>query len=341
MRTILVQLFAVALAASAVQCAPARPATSTTTTTAANVEPGAPEAVPPERVLAPVVERTILLSRATTWALALDASYVYFGDAATSTFGAVPKLGGKTERIGRGAPWAVALTPRAVVWIAAPGDAVLERPPPPYVASAARSEPAEVLRTGGVFSALAADASDVYVAESAGDENRVVRIHEGRSNTVASIDRRARALAIDDRHVYVLTDDAIHRISRAGGRRDVVAKGYHLARLVVDDGWVYTTAEMGPTRALARAPKTGGDLAIVEPGVRDAPIAAYGDEMFYFDIAQPELRRVAKAGGASAMVLQTPALARIDAMAIDASGIFVGTEGEGGGVMAVPLAPAQ
>ncbi len=338
MRTMLARVLVVVLAASSVRCAPTRQPSSTTTVTAATATTTA--AVPPERILSPVVEQPMLLSRATTWALALDPTMVYFGDAATNTFRAVPKLGGPVTTIGKGAPWGIALTRRSVVWIGAPGNVVLERRPPPYPAGAATEEPALVLRTGGVFAAVAADDDDVFVSEITGDDERIVRIHDGRSTPLAWFKRDARAIAIDGRYVYVQTDDAIHRVPRSGGKQELVAKGFHLSRLVLDDGFVYTTAEIGPTRALARAPKSGGKLEIVEPGVRDAPIALFGNEAFYVDLSQPMLRRVDKAGGPSLIVARAPALSRLNALLVDSAGMFVGTAADdGGGILAFPVAP--
>lgn len=334
MRTMLERMLLVMLAASSVRCASPRQPSSTTTVTAATAP-----AVPPDRILAPVVEQPVLLSRATTWALALDPTFVYFGDAGANALRAVPKLGGPVTTIGRGAPWGIALTQRSVVWIGAPGNVVQERAPPPYAAGAATDEPVEVLRTGGIFASIAADDDDVFVSEITGEDERVVRIHDGRSTPLAWFRNDPRAIALDARYVYIQTDDAIHRVPRGGGKRELVAKGFHLSRLVLDDGFVYTTAEIGPSRALARAPKTGGELTIIGYGVRDAPVAAFGHDVFYLDITQPTLRRVAKAGGPSTIVAREPALAHLNALAVDAAGMFVGTEDGGGGVLAFPLSP--
>lgn len=337
MRTMLARVLVVVLAASSVRCAPTRSPSSTTTVTAATATTAA---VPPERILSPVVEQPMLLSRATTWALALDPTMVYFGDAATNTLRAVPKLGGPVTTIGKGAPWGIALTRRSVVWIAAPGNVVLQRRPPPYSAGGTTEEPVEVLRTGGVFAAIAAADDDVFVSEITGDEERVVRIHDGTSTPLASFEHDARAIAVDDRWVYVQTDDAIRRVPRGGGKKELVAQGFRLSRLAVDDEFVYTTAELGPTRALARAPKSGGSLEIVEPGVRDAPIALFGKEAFYLDISQPTLRRVDTAGGPSLIVAEAPALSRLNALLVDSAGMFAGTAESGGGsILAFPVAP--
>lgn len=290
--------------------------------------------VPPSAVLDPVIDEPVLLARATTWTLALDDRFVYYGDASANALRVVPKGGGPPITIGGNAPWGIALLPRSIAWIGAPGNVVLRG----RVSAEPTRGPVDVLREGGVTTTLAARGEDLYLAEVDSAGGALLRMTKDGWTRLATLDAQPRALAVDDSHVYVQTSHAIERVPRTGDKKvERVAVGVDVAHLAIDSGYVYTTARVGPMRSLVRAPKTGGELDVVEEGVRDAPIAVFGPHAFYFDANRPALRRVPKAGGPSEDAFVGPALWRITALALDASGIYVGTEADGGGVLAAPL----
>lgn len=315
-------------------CPPASPASAVTTPS----RTGAPVVITgailgPEEVLRPTVERQTLLARARTWSLALDPESVFYGDGDANLLLSIPKLGGPSVTIGEGAPWDVVVASRRVVWIGAPGDVVLAQTLPPS------SQAPDVLRRGGRYVSVAAIDEDVYVAEAQGDAGSLVHVaRDGRVKTLGKLQAQPRALAVDASHVYVLTARAIERLPRRGGRLERVTTGFDLSRLAVDDDYVYATDIVGPSRALTRVSKRGGVLTVIQHAVRDAPFALFGLEAFYFDKDQPTLRRVGKSGGASLIVARSPPLLRATALAVDESGIFVGTEiAGGGGVLALAL----
>jgi hypothetical protein len=69
-----------------------------------------------------------VFTRASTHALALDKTNVYFGDSEDDGVFAMPKEGGQPVKLARHAPvaGALALDGDSVTWIASPGDAVLK-----------------------------------------------------------------------------------------------------------------------------------------------------------------------------------------------------------------------
>jgi osmotically-inducible protein OsmY len=287
----------------------------------------------------PAVTGWRVLSRASTRALATDEQRVYFGDERGGALFAVPKTGGERVAIGVPAPRDIVLDAGSVVWIGAPGNVVVRAPQ--------TGGPGAVIRDRGTFTALAADGPDVYVAEATGAGGTLSRITGPKATAAAVFDTPPRALVMDDTHVYVQTPRQILRVARASGEVGVVLLGAALSRLALDQEAIYTTDEVGPSRAIVRVPKLGGKAVVLEHALRDAPIARFGDDVYYFEQEQPTLRRVSAHGGASTIVARSDDLAQVTALAIDPSGIFVGIERlpkperddyAGGMVIAMPVA---
>jgi hypothetical protein len=286
----------------------------------------------------PAVTGWRVLSRASTRAIATDDRRVYFGDEVSGALYAAPKTGGDRVAIGVPAPAGIAFGAGSVVWIGEPGNLVLRAP--------RAGGPSEVIRDRGTFTAVAADGADVYVAEATGETGVLTRITGPTATRVALFDTPPRAIVMDETHVYVQTVGQVLRVSRATNEIRAVLVGTAFSRLALDRDAIYTTDEVGPSRAIVRAPKTGGSTTVLEHALRDAPIAVYRDEVYYFEQDQPTLRRTSTRGGASTIVARSNDLAHVTALAIDPSGIFVGVEREprpergyrpGGMVIAMPV----
>ena len=264
-----------------------------------------------------------VLSRAHTEALATNDGRVYFGDEDSRGLFAVPKNGGDRIVIGLPAPRAIAFGAGSVVWIGEPGDLVVRAP--------RGGGPGEVIRRGGAytaFTALAADDADVFVGETTADGGELMRITGPTATLLAAFESPPRAIALDATDVYVQTAQKILRVGRKNGDVSVVTNGTALSRLAIDADGVYMTDRVGPSRAVLRVAKAGGAGSVLQHGVRDAPIAVLGSDVYYFEADQPTLRRVSARGGASTIVARARELARVTALAIDESGIFVGTVNE-------------
>lgn len=269
-------------------------------------------------VLSPETAPTALrvVARAASRALAVDGDRVFFGDARTDALLAAPRGGGEPFVVGRRAPLDIALTPLDVVWIGSPGDVVLAAP-------RSGGSP-RVLRDRGIFPAIAARGSDVFVLEASGAGGSLLRITGATAGHLADLDAAPRDLVVDDDHAYVLTAATVLQIPVPRGNPVLLTRGRDFAHAAMDGGYVYATADRGATaRTLVRIAKKGGAVTVLEHAVRDAPIAIHGPDVYFFDADQPMLRRVPRAGGASTIVARLEPLARVTALAIDASRIYV------------------
>jgi hypothetical protein len=282
-----------------------------------------------------VVNRGVELARARTSTLAVDGTTVYYGTA--DELRSVPKTGGASAVVGEPGPADVVLTPMWIHWISLARDRVLRVSHD----SASRSAPETVLE-GGPFYALGADGRDVWLTSAESETGALLHLLPGAGAVrVAGFDGRADAIAVAGDDVFVQTRGGVYRVPRVGPSAGRIWSGTDVSGLAVDDAFVYTSAQIGPSRALVRMPRQGGAVVELERAVRDAPVSLFGIDLFYFDAEQPVLRRVGKRGGASTTVARSLALGEPTALVVDFTGIFVGSAYDGGRVLALPMPPRE
>lgn len=278
-----------------------------------------------------VVNREVELARVRTSTLAVDGTTVYYGTA--DELRSVPKTGGASAVLGEPGPAEIVLTPAWIYWVSFARDRVLRVSHDP----ASRTAPETVLE-GGPFFALGADGRDVWLTSGESDTGVLLHLAPGAGAVrVAAFDGRAEAIAITGDEVFVQTRGGLYRVPQFGPSAGRVWSGTDVSGLAVDDAFVYTSAQIGPSRALVRVPKQGGAVVELEHAVRDAPFALFGADILYFDADLPMLRRVTKRGGASTLVARSVALGEPTALVVDFTGIFVGSAYDGGRVLALPV----
>ncbi len=278
----------------------------------------------------PLVERRVI-ARARTAALATDVDNVYFGDLATDQLYAAPKRGGDRISIGDRAPLEIALGER-ITWIGAPGNVLLAARP--------AGGSSVLIQTSETFTDLASDSRDVLITAATEASGVLLRISDSAASQVASLAARPLALATDSMNAYVLSDRAIHAVPRTGGAPRVVLEGVSLAGLEVSGGFIFTTAIVGPSRALLRTSTSGGAPVVLSHAVRGVPFSVFADDVYFLAADQPELRRVAVLGGAFGFVARAPELERAAELVVDGSGIYLATEDEiGPVVLGLPRPP--
>jgi hypothetical protein len=253
-----------------------------------------------------------------TRALAADASRLYYGNAVENSLFAIPKLGGGAPVVvGQPVPVEIAAADGTVAWIGNPGDAV-------YRVLRIGDVPAK-LAEGKVFTSIVTSRGDVYVTETSETHGVVRQLTGLTAGVLAELDGAPRSLALDDQFLYVLDATAVYAVPRAGGKpRRLAAGGNDLARAKLDRDFLYATGLVGTSRAVVRVSKKGGEMAAVEYGVRDAPIAVYDGFVYYVSAGEPAIRRVPRGGGASVVIAHDDALNEVTALVVDSGGIYVG-----------------
>lgn len=281
------------------------------------VPPRTEPASPPETTSAVVAFGRRDLAASSTRALALDEARLYYGNAVEDSLLAIPKLGGAPVVVGQPVPVEVAARDGIIAWIGSPGDAV-------YRVLRIGDTPAK-LAEGKVFTSVATSRGDVYVTETAETHGLVRQLTGLTPGVLAKLDAAARSLAVDEASLFVLTATTVLAIPREGGKPKRLATGANdLARAQLDREFVYATAEVGTSRAIVRVPKAGGPMMTVEYGVRDAPIAVFDGYVYYASVGDTAIRRVPRGGGGSIVVAYDEALNEVTALAVDATGIYVG-----------------
>jgi hypothetical protein len=283
-----------------------------------------PEA--PPVIAQPVIvgKRPRVLTRASSRALAVDATNVYYGDADDDAVYAMPKAGGAAIRLARHAPvaGAFALEADTLTWIASPGDAVL-RVPIRTSGDGGVPQPT-TLRDHGIFSDVAAlPNGDVFITEAIGAGGALIRVGGSGAPRIVPFEGSPRVVLADAAHAYVTTPSKIYRAPHVKGELETIATGFAFGSAELDDEFLYVVTEIDKARVVARLPKAGGPMQIVARDVRDAPIDVAGGEVFFFDAMKPQLRAAPVAGGAGRTVSQDEAFSTPTAIEVDAKTIYV------------------
>jgi hypothetical protein len=239
-----------------------------------------------------------VFTRASTHALALDKTNVYFGDSEDDGIFAMAKEGGTPLKLARHAPvaGAIALDGESVMWIASPGDAVLK------IAVHGGGQPT-TLRDRGIFSDVATSGGDVFITEAIGAGGALLRVTGATAARLAAFDGPPRAVMADASYAYVITPTKIFRTAHVRAELETIATGTGLAHATMDDKSIYFVAEVEHTPALVRIPKSGGPMATLVPQVRSAPIGVAGDEVLYFESTRSQLRAVKSDGSGEPRVV--------------------------------------
>lgn len=285
---------------------------------------------PPPVTVQPVArgKKPRLLARATSRALAIDATTIYFGNSDDDGIYAVPKEGGEPTRLARRAPvaGAIAVDDNSVHWIASPGDAVLK------LSLRERGQPT-VLRERGIFSDVATAGGDVFITEPIGAGGVLLRINGTTTTRLATFEGAPRAVMADSTHAYVITPTRILRVPYPKGEVETIASGAAFGYPQQDDAFVYVVAELKGTRGLLRVPKSGGPVTTLASDVRDAPIEVEGADVLFLDATRTELRSVPKAGGQVRVVSDDEAFGGVAAIVADPSTVFIATGARETGVI--------
>lgn len=270
----------------------------------------------------PVGTISRFLVRANVRAMASDAENLYYGDSNEDAVFSLSKKGDAAPvRIARRAPTsgALVLDGGILSWVGSPGDVVFH--------TSTRGEGTEAIRDRGIFTDVAAQAGDVFIAEALGAGGAILRVTAGNTTRLAALDASPRALLVETDAVYVTTPTKILRIRRTGGDAEVLATGIAIENPQMDDTFVYAVmAGKGPDgRVVARVPKTGGELTVVARDVHDAPIEIQGGELLYVGESRTELRAVPTRGGPVRVLSQDDALSSTSAVVADDSTVYVAT----------------
>jgi hypothetical protein len=325
-RSLLSRVVGVVALASFVQCAAAPPPPDFLYGPAyggsdplASPSPGARATQSASIASADVVIGRIVLARSIARALATDGVNIYFGDEEQNALMMVPGAGGATANlIERPAPLELALDGRAIAWIGNRGSVVRRVP--------RAGAPATTIRDRGSFTAIAASRGETFVAEDAAKGSILLRVNGSSVTQIGAFDVAVRAIAMDDTHAYVVTASEVLRLPRGGGDIVKLASGSDLAHAQLDRDSLYVTAKVSSSRAILRVPKGGGDAAELAHDVRQAPIAIFGNDLYFFDDSKPELRRIPSSGGAPVLAGRDEAFLRVAALVVDQLRITVATD---------------
>lgn len=288
---------------------------------------------PPPVAVQPTVNanKPRLVARASTRALAVDATNLYYGDSEDDGIYAIPKAGGEPVRLARHAPvaGAMALDADSITWIGSPGDAVLRVP------LRGGAQPT-TLRDRGIFSDVATTKGDVFIVEALGAGGALLRVSGGSTTRVAAFDGPPRTVMTDATHAYVITPTKILRAPYPKGELETIATGTAFGSAEMDDTYIYLIAMVDRSRVVARIAKTGGPITTLATGVRDGPLEVAGDEVLFFDAMRPQLRAVPKNGGAAKVVVEDESLSGATALEADGRVVYIATGSrEAGGIVAV------
>jgi len=285
---------------------------------------------PPPVVVQPVVsgKKPRLVARATSRALAIDATNVYFGNSDDDGIYAVAKQGGAPIRLARRAPvaGAIAVDADSISWIASPGDAVLKLP------LRDGGQPT-TLRDRGIFSDVATATGEVFITEAMGAGGALLRVTGPTASRLVSFDGAPRAVMADSTHAYVVTPTRIFRTTHEKGALETIATGTAFAYPQMDDAFLYVVTEVQGTRVVARLAKAGGPLTTLARDVRDAPIEAEGADVLFLDAMRTQLRSVPKTGGEVRVVADDEAFAGVAAIVADPTTVYVATGARETGVI--------
>jgi hypothetical protein len=277
---------------------------------------------PPPVSVQPAVnaDKPRLVVRASTRALAVDATNLYYGDSEDDGIYSMPKKGGEPVRLARHAPvaGAMALDADFITWIGSPGDAVLRVPLRGGV------QPT-TLRDRGIFSDVATSKGDVFIVEALGAGGALLRVSGGTTTRVAAFEGPPRAVMTDATHAYVITPTKILRSAYPKGELETVATGTAFGSAEMDDTSIYVVAMVDRSRVVARFAKAGGPITTLATGVRDGPLEVNGEDVLFFDGMHPQLRAVPKNGGATKVVVEDESLSGATAIEGDGRIVYIAT----------------
>ena len=271
---------------------------------------------------------TIVLASAQEgpWAVAIDASNVYWTDFFSGTVTAVPIGGGAPTALASGQinPCSITVDATNVYWAAADG-----------VYKAPLSVGAAVRLATGSASSIAVDGTNVYwtdngVSSGIGSVN-YVPIAGGSVTALATAQSAPLAIALDSTTVYWVSYGAgtISSVLKSGGSTTVLVTGQHdPTALVVHSGVMYWTTYMGGT--VMKANVNGSSPAQLASGQAGAgTIATDGTNLFWATVSTnpggsvapdyvPMLMTLALPSGTPTLVIDSPATGLV----VDSTNIY-------------------
>lgn len=190
--------------------------------------------------------------------------------------------------------------------------------------------------TRGTFRAVAVDERRVYVLESDGLTGALLRADGTDVSRIASLDGDVREIALRGDHAFVRADSGIHRVPLDGSPAERIAEGRLVTGLAISGDHVYFTSRLPTSRSLVRVPLAGGETEIVATNVRNAPIAAHGEHVYFLHERDAALVRLR--GREVSVAARAPALGWVVDFVVDEDRAYVAASTERGGhVLALPL----
>jgi hypothetical protein len=244
-------------------------------------------------------------------ALAIDRAAAYFIDDSGGDLQRVPKRGGVTMVLysGTGAPFDkganVAVDDTEVYWTSAVTSGTVKSSTLNRQGKDGGKPTVVATIPGAALGCIAVDAHSMYWVQG----NAVMKASKGGgpATVFAGGQIGANCVALDDKNVYwslggtekaQFADGAIAFAAKTGGAGKVIVKGAdHASNLVVDDKSIYWQNN----DKIMKAPRTGGDPAVLAPAGGTVSDIALDDAYVYFTVAgsgtDGTVARVSKDGG--------------------------------------------
>jgi hypothetical protein len=292
-------------------------------------------------------------------ALALDATHLYFADAAAGTINRVSRDGGTPEVLVRDqqVPSSLALLADDAFWLNAGtaklGAASVDESKSGVFSASTKAKTAVVrtVRKGPIVAmvlspaASAGDKPELFIVEAIDDGKRgaLSRVTGPTITRIAEIDGKPMALAADKTSAYVATFGATNKskIVQAprlpGEKKEIPFSGPGFNALDVDGDHILGTGVVEHKFGLFRVPKTGGGAVLLAPDVAPGLFAASGDDLYFVSGSDHALKKMPRTGGAATVVASLSGIEATDLAITDGwawiAGTARGDAGAGGGAI--------
>ncbi len=272
----------------------------------------------------PPIEPIVLASGHVAYALAIDATHVYWTAGTEGEVWRAPKCGGDAELLAQDEinPDEIAVDDAHVYWVEKHTEGTIRRAPKgggPATTFVDLGEQAE---------GLALDATHVYWVLTTGGIGRALKSN-GAPELVAGTPM-GNAVALDDAYVYVSQYLEIARAPKQGGALATVTTGTNgSATLAVDATSVFWSSWLsGSDGRVSRAPKDGGAATTLAEGQSvPANLAIDDANVYWTNLEGGSVMKAPKAGGPATTVADGWSLP--EGVAVDADSVYWVALGDG------------
>jgi hypothetical protein len=224
------------------------------------------------------------------WRVALDDANLYFTNYLGSLNQTSRTTGETMTLVVYGTPWDLVSDGQYIYWTGNEQSGKVVRTP-------VGSYDTEVIGTGNYPDRIALDATHVYWSNAGSNSIARATKDGSQEEVLAKSLSEPAALALDESHVYWAEGWDIVRLAKAGGEPQTLNTDHHsfAKALAVDDTHVYylRDAEEGLGWVLVRIPKTGGAEEILFSGTSLGE-AVYVDATHVYWATREQLLRYAK-----------------------------------------------